>query len=286
MTDKNNIRELVTIIIPSYNHSEFVKEAVLSALNQDYGNIELIVIDDGSSDGSRGILQDLSKKYGFLYVEQNNQGVAKTINNGIRKANGAYLSILASDDYFYTNKISLLMNQFAIFDKDTAAIFGDAVLVDKSGNSIEKEYQGRRSANFLDLYLSPKRKKLLLEKKYADYKMLIEGNFIPAMSVLIKMQKIKEVGLFPDVYAIEDYPMWLEFSKRFKIRFVDLPVAVYRQHDDNSIVRDRLKFIKEQIRILNKEFLEAVFCGALLKYVFRYLRLCLNFILYKFIIFR
>lgn len=276
MTDKNNIRELVTIIIPSYNHSEFVKEAVLSALNQDYGNIELIVIDDGSSDGSRWILQDLSKKYGFLYVEQNNQGVAKTINNGIRKANGAYLSILASDDYFYTNKISLLMNQFANFDKDTAAIFGDAVLVDKLGNSIEKEYQGRKSVNFLDLYLSSQRKQHLSEKKYADYKMLIEGNFIPAMSVLIKMQKIKEVGFFPEDYAIEDYPMWLKFSKKFKIGFVDFPVAAYRQHDNNSIVRDRLKFIKIQINILNKEFFYVLKNGDVKMYLYRYLRLSIH----------
>ncbi|PID80778.1 glycosyl transferase family 2, partial [bacterium DOLZORAL124_64_63] len=89
----------VTYIIPSYNHCPYVEQAILSVMNQDYDDIELIVLDDGSTDGSRELLQKLSSKLGFIYGEHPNMGCAATLHKGFKMARGKYVCTLASDDW-------------------------------------------------------------------------------------------------------------------------------------------------------------------------------------------
>lgn len=273
---------LVTVIIPSYNHEMFIGEAIGSVVNQDYPNIELIVIDDGSIDNSRDIIRALSRDFGFSYIEQENQGVAKTLNRGVALAKGKYVTFLASDDFYYRNKVSVLVDALKNSPGDTAAVFGDADLIDEKGELIEMIYQGRSSTSFLGLYLAQGKKKRLIDKGYAEYKMLIEGNFIPAMSILCDLEKVRAVGGFPDQYVIEDYPMWLKLSKLFRIRYLDVPVAAYRQHGNNSIVRERVRFIREQLLILNEEFFPSFQRNAIGQYVYRYAKLLFNFLRYGF----
>lgn len=90
---------LVSVIIPCYNYAAYVEEAIQSAINQTYKNIELIVINDGSTDNSDEIITKLQKKYNFIYHKQKNQGIVATRNKGISLAKGEYLVQLDADDW-------------------------------------------------------------------------------------------------------------------------------------------------------------------------------------------
>ena len=101
---------LVTVLIPSYNHQKYIKDAILSVINQTYKNIELIVIDDGSSDDSPQIIRSLGKKYNFKYIIRENRGICATLNEALNMAKGVYFCGLGSDDMFFPEKIEKQVN--------------------------------------------------------------------------------------------------------------------------------------------------------------------------------
>ena len=93
---------LVSIIIPCYNHINYVEESILSVLGQSYSDIELIVIDDGSTDGSAELLERLSREYKFRLYIQENCGLTETLNKAIfGYAKGDFIQLLASDDVLH-----------------------------------------------------------------------------------------------------------------------------------------------------------------------------------------
>ena len=96
---------LVSVIIPCYNHQNYVEKSLKSVFDQTYKNIEIIVIDDGSKDNSVNILKELQKNNHFILECQENMGVCKTLNKAISMSKGKYIAILASDDYWDLPKI-------------------------------------------------------------------------------------------------------------------------------------------------------------------------------------
>jgi glycosyltransferase involved in cell wall biosynthesis len=107
---------LITVILPVYNGSKYLKDAIDSVLNQTYPNIEILVINDGSTDDSQKIIDSYSNK--LQAYKQENQGVANARNFGISKANGEFISFLDQDDYYPLNRFSLLIASY----KDTKQI--------------------------------------------------------------------------------------------------------------------------------------------------------------------
>lgn len=117
MTDKKKI----SLIIPMYNVEEYLEECLDSVVNQDYGveNIEVILIDDGSSDGTLEIAKRYASKYGFiLLINSQNSGQAISRNNGIKKASGEYIAFLDSDDMLSENNLSSLYEEAIRTDAD------------------------------------------------------------------------------------------------------------------------------------------------------------------------
>src|SRR4030043_1485616 len=101
-------KDLVSVIIPAYNHEKFVGEAVESVLNQSFKNIELIVIDDGSIDRTGEVVQSYDD-HRLTYIYQENQDAYNTLNRGFRMAKGTFISILNSDDKYESNRVERLM---------------------------------------------------------------------------------------------------------------------------------------------------------------------------------
>ncbi|WP_156120051.1 glycosyltransferase family 2 protein, partial [Aeromonas finlandensis] len=85
----------VSVIIPVYNHEEYVEDAIKSVLYQSYNNIELIVVNDGSSDASHEVITKLRKGNEFLYVNQDNKGLSKTLKESLKLCHGKYIAIVA-----------------------------------------------------------------------------------------------------------------------------------------------------------------------------------------------
>lgn len=98
---------LVSIVVPCYNHANYVRETIESIVNQTYKNIELVVIDDGSTDNSVEIIQKLAKNYNFTFIYRPNKGLSATLNEGMNLSKGKYFCACAcaSDDLYIIDKI-------------------------------------------------------------------------------------------------------------------------------------------------------------------------------------
>ena len=120
---------LVSIIVPVYNVEKYLEECIKSVINQSYKNIELIMIDDGSTDKSLSIMKKYEKKYKniFVYKQENDEAPGKARNEGINNSKGTYIFFLDADDYLHKNAIEILINNF---DKDIDLVIGRTIWTD------------------------------------------------------------------------------------------------------------------------------------------------------------
>lgn len=182
---------VVTVVIPSYNHEKYVENAIKSVLSQSYPFVELIVIDDGSKDGSLSIITALRQKYDFNFVARENRGLAKTLNEGINLAKGKYICFLASDDYYLPNRVASAVPVLENSDDDIFATYCDGYLVTEDGGKISR---------FSDKYSRP-----LIGGTYNN---LLVGNWIPALGMTYKLEALKRY-MFDERFKVEDYTLYL-----------------------------------------------------------------------------
>jgi len=216
---------LVSVIVPSYNHETYIEECILSIVNQTYKNIELIVVDDGSTDHSREILQRLQEQYGFVLEFQENQGISKTMNKAIRQfTHGKYITGSSSDDFMMPDKIERQVN-YMESDPDCSLVFGKVYMVDSKSIIIE-------GLTVVDPVEDP--------IKSVGFEGLIERNCIPAPSIMFRKDKWEQCGGYNENSVIEDWGLWLEFAYSGKIVYMDEYFAYYRWHGSNQTT-DTLK---------------------------------------------
>jgi len=219
---------LVSVIVPSYNHEAYIEECILSIVNQTYKNIELIVIDDGSTDCSREILERMQKQYGFVLIFQENQGVSKTMNKAIRQySHGKYITGSGSDDFLALEKIEKQV-KFLEMNPDCDMVFGKVYMVDEKSQIIE-------DLEIFEPFTEP--------VKYIPFDLLIENNRVPAMSVTMRKDRWEECGGYSENTIIEDFDLWLKFAYYGKIAYVNDYFAYYRWHWQNASTHV-LKFYK------------------------------------------
>lgn len=145
MSDNNNLIKInnvslltnarVSILINNYNYGFFLEECIRSALNQDYQNIEVIIVDDGSTDNSINILQTYSQRVQSVF--QKNSGQASAFNAGFAESQGDIICFLDSDDFFYSDKVSKVVKTFSE-DPTIGWIFHELDYVDSSGEKLSK----------------------------------------------------------------------------------------------------------------------------------------------------
>lgn len=209
---------LVSMVIPSFNHGYFVKSCIKSIIVQDYNNIELIIIDDGSMDDSvkviESILPECMARFArFEFRSRPNKGLIATLNEALEWSRGKYFSAIASDDLLLPNKTSLLLSNIEQ-EEDVAGVFGGCELIDQSGSVVG----------------------LLTSKaSYHSYDEIITNRYvIVASSQLLRLDLIREVGVYPAGIYIEDWYMWLSLTKAgYRLKVLPDVVVKYRQHDSN-----------------------------------------------------
>ncbi len=209
---------LVSVIIPSYNHQNYIEKAIKSVINQEYRNIELIVIDDGSVDNSFEIIKKLKRKYNFEFFYRKNLGLIKTLNQAIDIAKGKYICFLASDDFFLPKRVS---NAVAFFNKqsnDTAMIYCDGYIVDELDHKKQK--------------FSKKFSRPLFGSNRSN---LIIGNWIPACGTTYRRDILKKFK-YSTLYQVEDYYIYLNlfYENKFKFKFYSAFDFCYRKHNFNT----------------------------------------------------
>lgn len=205
---------LVSIIIPVYNGSNYMKEAIDSALNQTYKNIEVIVVNDGSNDN--GETDKIAKSYGnkIRYYSKENGGVATALNMGIHKMNGSFFSWLSHDDLYYPEKINSqiqYLKKNKLIDKKII-LYANCDVIDENGDFI---------SNTAYEVFDPNSK-----PEYA----LLHG-LLAGITMLIPKSAFAEHGGFDESYrCVQDYLLFFEMLKTYKYIFIADKLSASRQH--------------------------------------------------------
>lgn len=208
---------LVSIAIPCYNHALYVIESINSVINQSYTNIELIIIDDGSSDDSVIIINEIIEKckkrfVRFEFRSRPNIGLSATLNEAIEWCEGKYYSAIASDDIMINDKTSLQVD-FLEDNLDYVAVFGGIGVIDYNGNSAYELLGKSRSYSFDQI--------------------IMHKHNLPTPTQMVRLNTIRKVGGYDSNLYIEDWYMWLKLSELGEIYYIDKIFCLYRIHESN-----------------------------------------------------
>lgn len=207
---------LVSVIIASYNHCAFIEASITSVLAQTYKNIELIVVDDGSTDDSVERIQRLQQLHGFSFLAQKNQGLSRTLNETIARAQGDLIAPFGSDDVMLPMRIALQVAYLR--DKPEVGIC--------AGNIQEIDAAGHPLGRFRDL---PWRR-LDFEDVFLNRK---AG--APAPTLLFRRQALEKVGGFDPQIRLEDLLIQLKITRAgYSIDVLSEVLAHYRVHGSNT----------------------------------------------------
>ena len=238
------INDLVSVLIPAYNHERYIEECIRSIIAQTYRNIELLVIDDGSKDRTFEILQSLKLEceqrfVSFVCMRQENSGCATTLNLLLQPAKGKYVYMMASDDVAKPQAIEKL---YAAISSKPQCVFavGDDELIDANSQKISWDDKKNivpfgQGYNSFGEYLKSKRPDVdFYGDSFGSYKTLLGGNYVPNGVLLLKSAVDKYVHYTSDA-PLEDWYMNLQMAKAGKYVYVDEILFSYRWHQSNTI---------------------------------------------------
>jgi glycosyltransferase involved in cell wall biosynthesis len=221
--------QLVSVVIPLFNHERYVEAAIASVLAQTAPVDEIIVVDDGSSDGSARVVEQLSRKHPrIVFWSHRNRGAHATINAALHRASGELVAILNSDDLYHPGRIAEVRR---VFEErpDTDAVATSLSFIDGSGLARSNPWyeEARRfHSQTGDMGLA-----------------LLNGNFIMTTSNLVFRRRIlDDVGGFSALRYAHDLDFLLRLLVKGKVlRLLERPLMSYRMHDSNTISEDHSK---------------------------------------------
>ena len=232
----NNIDFKVSVIIPAYNRGNLIIKSIKSVLNQTFKNLEVIVIDDGSSDNTEHLVNKITDKR-LKYVKlSSNKGSSNARNIGIKNANGQFISFQDSDDIFYPNKIEKQLKN--IINRNSILDFCKINVIYNSTYN----------------YLIPnKRQENSILKGDIFNELISRGNFISTQSMLIRTNYMKKHLFDIDMPRLQDYDVILGMIPKVKISYTK-EVLVDLHIQNNSITRSPRKLKKAINMLLNKKY--------------------------------
>ena len=222
----------VSVNIPCYNSGRFIKETLESVLAQTYGGFEVIVLDDGSTDDTAGIVKSFSDTR-IKYFYQENAGLAETRNKAIALSSGEYIAFLDHDDLWLPEKLEKQMD-FLEKNTGTGLLFSDFYLL-KDGRREKTTYFGN---------CAPKRGHIF-ENLLFD-----EATFICISTTVMRRDIFDKIGYFKKEFKSgEECDLFLRVAKDYELDYIDEPLAAYRLHPGNFSNRKEI-YIKEAFDIL------------------------------------
>ncbi len=227
----------VSVVIPTYNRGKRLLRAIASVLYQSYNNLEVIVVDDGSTDNTRELINSFFKNHIIYIKHKQNRGVSAARNTGIRASKAPFIAFLDSDDYWFSEKLQSQMNFFAE-NPMAVACQSDEIWI----------RNGRR--------VNPGKRHI---KPNGDiFKASLRLCLVSPSAVMIKKSLFDEIGLFDETLpACEDYDLWLRISCRYPIHLIKKPLLVKEGgHKDQLSTQYRsmdLFRIKSIVRLLRSK---------------------------------
>ncbi|MDR3471216.1 MAG: glycosyltransferase [Devosia sp.] len=241
---------LVSVILPSFNHERFVAEAISSVLSQSYGNLELIIVDDASQDGSPAIIQGCSDPRIRSFLLTENVGGAAALNAGVREATGAFVAICNSDDIWEPGKLE---QQVAIMEAQPGlgACFSDVSWIDEGGEPLDTD-----QAALLQTFTESNRSRQQWMKRLIE-----RGNRLCHSSALVRRQAYTRLGPYCDwLRQVPDLHMWLRLLAQYEIFVSPERLVRFRWHSGNTSAPTPpvVRRAANEMSLVLKQFFEAI----------------------------
>jgi glycosyltransferase involved in cell wall biosynthesis len=215
----------VSVVIPAYNHAAFIGETIQSVLDQSYADLEIVITDDGSSDGTPDVVRRFTDPRIDLEVFDKNQGAAIALNSAIRRTRGEFVCMLASDDYFLPGKLDKQV-QFLRANAHIAAVFGMPRFIDERGAPLAANFNG-------DIFTTPFAKKLRSRQDWLRH-FFFEGNCLLYPSTMIRRSIYDEIGLLdPRLANLPDFDVWVRLCMAHEIHVMPDKLTAMRILDNN-----------------------------------------------------
>ena len=234
---------LVTAFVGCYNHSRFVEECLDSVRHQTYPNLEVIIFDDRSKDNSVAVIDTWLKKQRLdwqFVPHTKNIGICASLNEVLRLARGKYISMVAADDVWLPDKTARQVEMMERLPEDVGVVYSDAFQIDENGATLPQ------------MFIEAQRNFAVPPKGFL-FDVLLEGNFIPAMTTLIRRECFTQVGTYDEDLCFEDWDMWMRISRTFRFAYDKIPAAKYRIVS-SSVVRTMSEAIWRSIMLLRMKY--------------------------------
>jgi glycosyltransferase involved in cell wall biosynthesis len=221
---------LVSVIIPNYNHAQYVGDAIGSVLGQDYPNYEIIVVDDGSTDNSREVVAQFGDRVTYIY--KINAGLSAARNTGIKASKGSLIGVLDADDMYEPHFLSTLVAALQA-NPDADGVYCGYQFVDHRNNLLP-QIEARPVAHD------------------RLYEALLDGNFFVPESIFLRRYVYDSVGLFDEALrACEDWDVWLRVTKKYKI-IHSAQILTRHRVLPGSMSTDPLRMLVARLSVLKK----------------------------------
>jgi len=217
---------LVSIVTPSFNHVNFIEATMQSVLMQDYPNIEYMVVDGSSNDGTVDVIQKYADKLAW-WVSEKDKGQTDAINKGFARAHGEFLAWINSDDTYEPGAVSAAV-KYLQEHPEVGMVYGDCNFINESGNVIGK-----------------------FNSAQTDYQLLRQGYVhIPQQTMFFRRELWEQVGpLDPSFYFAMDYDLWTRIAARSRIQYVPQTWANFRLHTSGKTIIADDRCWPEMVRV-------------------------------------
>lgn len=219
---------LVSVVMPAYNHEQYIEQTINSVLSQDYGNLELVIVDDGSTDKTAHVIHSFSDKR-IKYHYQKNQDAYNALNTGISLAKGDYISIINSDDVYTPERLKVCIHEMQT--DSLSCVFTDIIPIDDNGIEFKDPSFGWNQwhRKNRDVFLS----------SLDLYKGFLHGNFMVTTSNLVMTREcVDKVGNFNPIRYLHDYDYIFRILQMYPAatRYIsDKKLLKYRIHSGNTL---------------------------------------------------
>lgn len=234
---------VISVIIPTFNRAHLLGQAVRSVLDQQFESLEIIIVDDGSTDETPMVVAEMGSS--VRYVRQDNKGAAAARNVGVELAKGQYIAFLDSDDLFLPEKLRMQSAVLAS-DPDVGMVYARALVMDESGVVLSRQWGGDLSGAIYPRML------------------FMHDSFITTPTVMVRAEVLRQVGGFDESMTVcEDLDLWRRIARRYRVIHLLQPLAVIRERTSEAFNASAM--VKARTTYYEKAFAEDPSLAAALK---------------------
>jgi glycosyltransferase involved in cell wall biosynthesis len=222
---------LVTIILTTFNQESCINETLTSVMEQSYPFIQLIVIDNASTDGTYGKLEIFQEKFSNFRLIRNsfNKGLCKAFNQGLTLAGGKYIIDLSGDDILLPERLEKQVATFELLSEDYAVVFTNARYIDENGKQLNFHFPVNQNGSAIG------------KVPAGDvYKQVLEKYFICTPTMMMRTDIVRQMGGYDESLVFEDFDFWVRSSVRFKYHYLD-EVLTLKRNSVGSLSSDVYK---------------------------------------------